>query len=558
MRPLPSPLNVPLLLCVGMIATECLGELEPVAVEKTGETQGVEHVFLAQRITNERVRLLPEHCFFYGDSKKLILSGQTKSPETDPMTLNGGFAYSSIEGLNDPAHRVVWPLFLASEGELRGRVITKGRGDLSIKLGGAEAAVTIKGSEVHFKFERYPKGQVELSMSAKTFSGTIEGVELEGPALKDAKLLRARWRPAAIHSSFTASNLGKEQSRLWIMEVRPHQIEKDFYSPITTPFGYFGSTFHADGSSGGINFSMWSFEAGKAEPPLSELSHLLSVGSPQASFGGFNHEGTGVKLRGWNPYEGLKVASGALALRLDPGKPYDTYTGYYYDQTLARWCLFASGRKWSAQKSAQNLLPGCFVEVPGPPHIERSGHIPRTADFRGWCRDAKGIWHQLDTMIGAKADAAREQTNCLWRSSADNWFRMSIGGLVHFRYPKGVDVQIPKFSSLPAFLSPEKVKALDETPTSLRVHSAAIQAGSLVIDIELESVSKKPAHLSAYYGQTDALSFADRWEKKFDLGEVRPGKGRIKIPNVSKAGLLRIETKNETGIFFTADAVPFK
>ena len=89
MRPLPSPHNVPLLLCVGMIATECLGEPEPVAGEKTGETQGVEHVFLAQRITNERVRLLPEHCFFYGDSKKLTLSGQTKSPETDPMTLNG-------------------------------------------------------------------------------------------------------------------------------------------------------------------------------------------------------------------------------------------------------------------------------------------------------------------------------------------------------------------------------------------------------------------------------------------------------------------------------------
>ena len=99
MRPLPSPLNVPLLLCLGMIAAECLGELEPVAGEKTGETQGVEHVFLAQRITNERVRLLPEHCFFYGDSKKLTLSGQTKSPETDPMTLNG----------RDAGDRHFWP-----------------------------------------------------------------------------------------------------------------------------------------------------------------------------------------------------------------------------------------------------------------------------------------------------------------------------------------------------------------------------------------------------------------------------------------------------------------
>jgi hypothetical protein len=62
----------------------------------------------------------------------------------------------------------------------------------------------------------------------------------------------------------------------------------------------------------------------------------------------------------------------------------------------------------------------------------------------------------------------------------------------------------------------------------------------------------------AYYGQTDALSFSDRWENKFDLGEVRPGKGRMTIPNVSKPGLLRIETKNETGTFFTADPTPYK
>jgi hypothetical protein len=282
------------------------------------------------------------------------------------------------------------------------------------------------------------------------------------------------------------------------------------------------------------------------------------VGSSKASFGVFGHEGTGVKLRDWNPYDGLRVASGALALRLDPGKPYDTYTAYFYDQTAAIWRLFASGRKWSELKGVQHMLPGCFVEVPGPPHLERSGHIPRTADFRGWCRDAKGIWHQLDKMIGDKADAAREQANCLWARSEDNWFRMSIGGYVHFRYPKGVDVTLPKYNTLPAFLTPEKVRVLDEVPTVVRVVGSVLQGDSLMLDVEVGSASKSPTLLTAFYGQNDALTFAERWEKKNELGEMTAGTRRFKITGVPRSGFLRIQAKNETGIFFTSEPAAWK
>ena len=546
------------LIALFLIRLRCLAELEPIAAEKINEVDGVDHVLMSQRISNGRVTLLPEHCFFSGDSKNLKLSGPSKSPTADPLGLNAGNSYVSVDGLQSPSQKVVWPLWLSSEGTIHGKIISKGSGSLTVKLGAMSQTVSPAGGTVEFKFEKTPRGQVELSVNPKTFSGSIERIELDGPALKDAKLLRARWRPAAIHSSFTSSNLGKEESRLWIMEVRPHQIEKDFYSPITTPFGYFGSTFNADGSSGGINFSMWSYEAGKEEPPIAQLSHLLSVGSQKASFGGFGHEGTGVKLRDWNPYEGLKVASGALALRLDPGKPYDTYTAYFYDQTLEAWRLFASGRKWSEQRGTKNLLPGCFVEVPGPPHIERSGQIVRTADFRGWCRDSKGIWHHLDKMQGDKADASREQTNCLWARSDDNWFRMSIGGLLHFRYPKSAEIQIPKFNSLPPFLSPDKVKVLDENPTTVRFLSTRVQGDSLVGELEVNSLSRTPSKVTAFFGPTDALSFSERWEKKTELGEMTTGKHHFKITGVPRRGFLRIQVKNETGIFFTPEPSSWK
>ena len=63
-------------------------------------------------------------------------------------------------------------------------------------------------------------GRVDLVLSP-TGPGTIESIELTGSAMVGAQLLRARWHPAAIHSSFASSSLGAAKSRLWVMEVRP-------------------------------------------------------------------------------------------------------------------------------------------------------------------------------------------------------------------------------------------------------------------------------------------------------------------------------------------------
>ena len=161
-------------------------------------------------------------------------------------------------------------------------------------------------------------------------------------------------------------------------------------------------------------------------------------------------------------------------------------------------------------------------------------------------------------MQGDKADASREQTNCLWARSDDNWFRMSIGGLLHFRYPKSADIQIPKFNSLPPFLSPDKVKVLDENPTTVRFLSTRVQGDSLVGELEVNSLSRTPSKVTAFYGPTDALSFSERWEKKTELGEMPSGRRRFKITGVPRSGFLRIQAKNETGIFFTPEPSSWK
>lgn len=527
-------------------------DLASITTTSIGMSGDVEQVMLAQKVTGDTLTLLPDHCFFSGENKGLHLAGTGAA--ADPMGLNGGKSFDSIDGLNNAAQKVVWPLWLHGTGEIEGKVVTRGSGRLTIKLGDEEAT----GGAAGFKFARTKEGRIDLVISPDGFRGSIERVELRGSGLRNADLLRARWRPLAIHSGFASSTLGKSESRLWVMEVRPVRGEQGFYGPITTPFGYFGSTFKPDGTSGGINFSMWSFAAGKQAPPLPQLSHLLAVGSPQATFGGFDHEGTGVKLRGWNPYEGMQVSTTALALRIDPGTPYDTYTGYFLDQTTRTWKLYAMGRKWSERRSIGNLLPGCFVEVPGPPQFERTGHIIRAADFRGWCRDQNGNWHHLDVMHGSKADARREQTNSLWAGTPDGWFRMAMGGMTHFRYPKGVDVQIGKVEQLPDYLAPEKLKMLDQLPTDLRITNVARRSGNLILEIELRTLALKPTAITAFYGASDALSFAEKWDSTKDIGEISPGRQTLTIPGAPGSGFIRLQAANDTGTYITAEAAVWK
>ncbi len=461
------------------------GGLTGVTVEVVGQSKGVEQVVLAQKAANGTLPLLPDYCFFSGEIEGLKLSGSGTA--SDPMELNKGRSFTSIEGLNNRGQRVVWPLWLHAGGTIEATLYAQGNGTLGVMLGDEKAAFTSARGGAKVLFKKAQKGRVDLVISPVSFRGSVQKIVLGGSGINGAQLLRARWRPSAVHSGFGSSTLGSRQSRLWIMEVRPVWGEQGFYGPITTPFGYFGSTFRADHTSGGVNFSMWSFAAGKQEPPLPQLSHLLAVGSPQASFGGFSHEGTGVKLRDWNPYEGQKLESVVLALRIEPGRPYDTYSGYFWDPDGHGWRFYAAGRKWSEKRSVESLLPGCFVEVPGPPDRQRTGQILRAADFRGWCRDANGGWHWLDEMLGSKQDAQRDPTNCLWTTVDDGWFRMGMGGMIHYRYPKGVNLRLPPAKTQPDYLASEQLKALERCPTEITVGKVTCQGGRVNVEIVLRS-----------------------------------------------------------------------
>ena len=522
-------------------------ELIPLRQE-AGRSVGI----YGQRAAGGELILTPDTCFFYG---ALRLAGPV-APHYPGAELNGGKSWTMIEGLARPEQRAVWPLWLPGAERLKVAVFmvvpaSEAGAGLEISLGEAKQRVVTQVSDGSVA----QPGLVELPVPAAGLAELAVRVVQPGPGktagavlrlvvtgAEQGVLVRSRWRPAAIHARFGSSELAQAggECRLWVMEVRPLPCEDSMYAPITTPFGYFGSTFEPGGGSGGINFSMWSFGRGDAEPPVAQLSHLMALGDPRQEFGGFNGEGTGVKPRGWNPFEGEKIHSAVLALRLDPGEPYDTYTGYFLEPATGKWKLYAAGRKWSGGgRRGRSLLPGSFVEVPGPPDIQRTAQIRRGADFRGWCRDERGKWHALDEMaVGdIKAGEPMEKTAVL---SADGWFTLAMGGLEQYSYATSKPViRSAPFQPLPGYLAPEQLAALDAMSATVTV----APAGPGRVRYEIGGTARS-GRVTLFYGAKDMLTFAERWEHHLELGGQEPGAHTVVLP---ATGMCRVLVRGDFG-----------
>ena len=71
-------------------------------------------------------------------------------------------------------------------------------------------------------------------------------------------------------------------------------------------------------------------------PPVFAMPHLLATGNPAAEFSGFGHEGSGVKIRNWEPYW-RNPKSVIQALRVETKDGFDTFYGYLFDEEKKSW-----------------------------------------------------------------------------------------------------------------------------------------------------------------------------------------------------------------------------
>jgi len=509
------------------------GQLEspPKMIPGGVDEAGRKYSYLGQTEKNAKLVLTASNGFFSNGVCRA--AGESALPKVgDEELIQPNYAH--LENWNDTSGTIRWHVHLAMTGAVRLQTFLEVGGaargsQVEIKFGEQTQIVTTGTSDGKTPqdwdvvFEIAEPGEYEVSFRAveitdeKSGVGKLHRVELYGPAVADAHLLRARWRPAAVHGGYDSSKI--DDGRLLVTTTRS-TVPISNYSPITTPFGYYGTSFTGDKKSNGeFNFSMWGRDGAASD--LKQMPHLLGVGSPEGEFSGFGHEGSGVKPRGWTPMPDQPELC-VQALRVEAGEFYDTYFGYYFDHPTEAWKFYGAGKKWHGGKPNAHLKVGSFCEVPGPPQVERTGDIYREVRRRGWYRDGEA-WVVMDDYSpsgnGSKGDVP---VNKRWFMTDEGEYAMGCGGI---RFYTASEPDAPSASGeLPYFLESESVASLFTMPIEFSsIEATELTGNSATIDVNIAK-GDNLRNGKVYYGTQNALTFAPRelhgTEKNSELSQA--------------------------------------
>ncbi|MFK8112171.1 MAG: DUF3472 domain-containing protein [Rubripirellula sp.] len=399
-------------------------------------------------------------------------------------------------------------MWIAEKGELEVLVeIQDVNGQWTLRLDDQSRSLDRKAKRVSFGVKEAGKHTIAISRSSDKANGKIIQLSLAGAAAKNARVLRARWRPAAVHTQYHCSDC--PQTRMWVFESRS-MADASSYSPMTTQFGYYGGSFDADRTAhGNLNFSMWAANSkAKAAPPLESMPRLTGTGNAMAEFSGFGHEGSGVKIRNWEPIAN-HATSIILALRVETHGTLDTFTGYFLDEKVNRWVMYARANKPSKKTRKKTpdeptyLRPASFCEVPGPPAVQRMGDVRRIIHRRGWFYGKDSKWHAVDRQT-TKSDRPTNK----YITTKNGWFVMSTGGMEMIQSKPSVS--LPVSVERPEYLSAEMTKQLFQHPVEFGKSSTSrVTTRSAVVNYQLKDAGTN-AKAVLYYGPKDCLTFIQR------------------------------------------------
>lgn len=507
----------------------CRG-VEPVLIDTGAVADGAKVSYLGEPSQNGLLRLTANNGFFDKGSFQAV--GKRPAP-SDAERGRIHFHYSHLIATESQSKGTAhWYLWIPQAGNMEVKVDLRAPANdaglqWTVQLDDQSRQLVANSSngpqnwDIAFSVTQPGLHRVSIrKVSPGPSSSEIHQIELKGPAIEKASLLRARWRPAAIHTQYLSSACPK--TRMWIMETQ-NVSDHDSYSPITTPFGYFGGSLTADRrASGNLNFSMWAANRNaKTAPPLSETPHLLATGNPDAEFGGFGHEGSGVKIRNWEPLS-HRPSSIVQALRMEVRDGQATYSGYFFDDRVSRWVLYAVGRRPLKNKKSDSLRISSFCEIPGPADRQRTGDRRRKIRRRGWVLDSRGNWHPIDQQTrGIKPTAL--PTNQSISVDQDGWFVMTTGGMEMLE-PKTSIVK-GGTQEKPRYMQPQVLKQLFQYPAEFAVTFATPKPnGTATIGVNVKSAGEN-AKATLYYGSQDCLSFVGR--KDFHATESKGVIGKM-------------------------------
>lgn len=528
----------------------------PVLIDGGVDDLGREFSYLGQKAEGNKLILTASNGFF--SKGTCVAKGESNQPKVgDESLIVPNYQYLDWRRTEGT---IRWHVHVAKAGGVNLRVhleVAEGGTDVEISVAGETKRVRTVGSkstipqpwDLAFQVKEPGECLVELKATnpgASGMVGRLHRIDVFGPAMEGAHLLRVRWRPSAVHGGYDTSKV--RNVRTLVFTTRS-TADISSYSPITTPFGYYGTTFGNDRrSGGGFNFSMWGKKG--AEEDLKLMPHLLGVGSPDGEFSGFGHEGSGVKPRGWLPMPDRPelVVQG---LRVVPGKEYDSYFGYYFDHPTKSWKFYGAGNKWHGGKPKSHLKLGSFCEVPGPPQVERTGDVYREVRRRLWAFD-DGKWVPLEKyQASGKGSKGDLPVNKRWFTTKEGEFAMGCGGIRLYRHDKNWVKDGGGQDGLPDFLKSPTLKEIFKMPIEYgEIKVAKVTSTSAMISVEVER-GDDLATGEIYYGPVDALTFSPRklhgternselsktvnskvWEKMIEIPSPQPGVNQMKIQDL--------------------------
>lgn len=497
------------------------------------------------------LELTPNEVFFtpVGTLRNVALSGVTGTAE------NQNKFYSYTSNWHNLTDTLVWGIDVVTPGTLSvtaylGVPSSQEGSVIELIMNGQKQQVTLKGTGDYSVYgEQDPVtftiaqvGRYSLNMKINSIIGTgniadVKKLVLSGTAAKDIKPVILRWRPSAVHCGFKNST-NPANVILAVHEVTIHSTNEYSYSPIITPFGYYGSTWdNKKQQFGGVNFSLWSFAAGENPPPTEEFSHLIAVGKG-LFIDGFNHEGTGSKARGDNPFDKMNGNTQVLAVKKVPGNPYDVYYSYYWETNLRKWLLYGCGKKYN-NSSLKYLTTGAFVEVPGAAETQRSNNVKRDVRFKGWLMNENNEWFPMDQMNPSGSLESNSYKN--WGIDNENRFFMQMGGFDPLLTTKPGTFTVTELSNtFPEYLSPENMADLSRLPATINMVPASnITNNSAKVSFTLDAAGTN-AKATLYWGETDGLTFVEG--NKGNGGLVK-WDNHIEVP-ISETGLVEYNLSN--------------
>ncbi|NNJ27720.1 DUF3472 domain-containing protein [Alienimonas chondri] len=373
--------------------------------------------------------------------------------------------------------------------------------------------------------------------------GAIEGLLLKGEAVADATVMSIRSPGAGAVHGRLHSTAAPRGVRLAVVEVRiatPDQPGQ--YFPVTTPFGYFGSTWkNLENRFGGANFSLWSDGDAARAGEVSKLSRLLAYRA-DARYTVFGHEGIGVKPIGENPWAAMKpTRRQVMTVSKIPGPQFETYACHFLNLDTGEWELFGCGQSLKKPRRSDDLSVGHFMEVLYPsPHLRRESHV------RGWMMTENGEWSQIDRLAHGAYRGAKDLSHRRHGVTDDGWFYLSTGGW----FPNDVekaDVDLPDRFRLsaderPDYLQGAKLRSLLNLPIEVSAPSrVSVDGASATIQYRVEKGDLTGVG-TLYYGPEDGATFPHdindrgypfveqwKWADRIALEGVKIGRNEVTI-----------------------------